>query len=99
MEIVSIEAKAFEEMNKALNSLIQMAQGRNEPAYRKLDEWIDNQDACLLMGVSPRKLQTLRCTGAISYSKIERKVYYKKADIMRYMESILEKGKSKTEMV
>lgn len=99
MEIVSIEAKAFEEMNKALNSLIQMAQSRNEPAYRKLDEWIDNQDACLLMGVSPRKLQTLRCTGTISYSKIDRKVYYKKTDIMRYMESILEKGKSKTEMV
>lgn len=91
MEIVSIGTKAFEEMNKALNNLIQMARSRNEPSYRKLDEWIDNQDACLLIGISPRKLQTLRCTRTISYPKIDRKVYYNKADIMRYMENILEK--------
>lgn len=99
MEIVSIEAKAFEEMNNALYSLIQIAQSRNEPACKRLDEWIDNQEACIMMDISPRKLQTLRCTGAIPYSKLDRKVYYRKTDIIQYMESILEKGSSKTEVV
>ena len=99
MEIVSIEAKTFEEMIHTLNNLIQIAQSRNEPACKRLDEWIDNQDTCILMDISPRKLQTLRCTGAIPYSKLDRKVYYKKADIIQYMESILEKGASKTDIV
>jgi len=99
MEIVSIEAKTFEEMNKTLNSLIRTAKNKDEPTCKKLDEWIDNQDTCILMDVSPRKLQTLRCTGVIPYSKIDRKVYYKKAEIMQYMESILEKGTPKTEAI
>lgn len=47
------------------------------------------------MDVSPRKLQSLRCIGAIPYSKIDRKVYYKKADVMQYMESILKKEHQK----
>ena len=95
MEIVSIEAGTFEEMNKILNSLIQIVQSRNEPTCKKLDEWIDNQDVCILMGISPRKLQTLRRTGAIPYSRIDRKI----ADIIQYMESILEEGTPKTEMI
>lgn len=99
MEIVSIEAGTFEEMNKILNSLIQIAQSRNEPTCKKLDEWIDNQDVCILMDISPRKLQTLRRSGAIPYSRIDRKIYYEKADIIQYMESILEEGTPKTEMI
>lgn len=98
MEIVNIEAEVFEEMNIALNSLIQIAKNRDEPICKRLGEWIDNQDACILMDVSPRKLQSLRCIGAIPYSKIDRKVYYKKADVMQYMESILKKGTPKTEV-
>lgn len=99
MEIVSIEAGTFEKMNKTLNNLIQIVQSRNKPTCKKLDEWIDNQDVCILMDISLSKLQTLRCKGAIPYSRIDRKIYYKKADIIQYMERILEKGTSKAEMV
>lgn len=99
MEIVSIEATTFMEMNKALNSLIQVALSKNNPICKKLDEWIDNQDVCILMDISPRKLQTLRRTGAIPYTKLDRKVYYMKADIIQYMESILVKGTLKSEVI
>ena len=47
-----------------------------------MDDWIDNQEACMLMDVSPRKMLQLRRSRAIPYSYIDRKVYYKRQDII-----------------
>lgn len=99
MEIINIEAGTFKEMNEVLNNFIQTVQSKNRHTDKKLDEWIDNQEACILMDISPRKLLTLRRTGAIPYSKIDRKVYYKKREIMHYMEKALEKGTTKKETI
>ena len=51
------------------------------------DDWIDNQEACMLMDVSPGKMLQLRRSRAIPYSYIDRKVYYKRQDIIRFMEN------------
>lgn len=92
MEIISIEARTFEAMNKALNSLIESARTRNEKLQTEnLSDWIDNQDVCIMMDISPRKLLTLRRTGEIPYSRIDRKIYYLKKDIIMYMEKMLQK--------
>ncbi|WP_032584208.1 helix-turn-helix domain-containing protein, partial [Bacteroides fragilis] len=40
---------------------------------------------CTILDISERKLLSLRQKGMIPYSRIERKVYYKKDDIMDYM--------------
>ena len=50
-----------------------------------LNDWLDNQDVCTILDISERKLLSLRQKGMIPYSRIERKVYYKKDDIMDYM--------------
>ena len=52
-----------------------------------MDDWIDNQEACMLMDVSPRKMLQLRRSRAIPYSYIARKVYYKRQDIICFMEN------------
>ena len=69
MEFVCIEAKAFMEMNEALEAVE------------------NNQEACMLMNVSPRKLLQLRRSRIIPYSHIDRKVYYRRQDIIRYLEN------------
>ena len=64
MEIISIEAGTFEEMNEALSSLIESVRTRNGKLQKEdLSDWIDNQDVCIMMDISPRKLLTLRRTG------------------------------------
>lgn len=96
MEIVSIEAKTFEEMNEALKTIanrVQKVCGTN--GTRSIDSWIDNQEACILMDISPSKLLTLRRNGVLPYSHIERKVYYKKEDVIQFMEKSLKQGISK----
>jgi len=53
-----------------------------------LGDWIDNQDVCQMLNISPRTLQTLRDNGTLAYSQINRKVYYKPEDvesILRYV--------------
>lgn len=93
MEIISIEATTFEEMKRTLSSLIQNIRVKNEKQLgENLTDWIDNQDVCIMLDISLRKLLTLRRTGKIPYSRIDRKIYYRKKDITLYMEKILHKG-------
>ena len=92
MEIVSIEAKAFERMKDTLDLLCRKMQRlRSQCQSKRLDEWLDNQDVCVFLNISPRTLQTLRSNGTISFTQIERKLFYRKKDVIQ----LLENGKLK----
>lgn len=92
MEIVSIEVKTFERMKDTVELICRKMQKlRSQYQSKQLDEWLDNQDVCLFLNISPRTLQTLRSNGTLSFTQIERKLYYKKKDVIQ----LLENGKSK----
>lgn len=94
MEIVSIEAGTFYKMNEALENIIHKIQKENRTGNGQgLEEWLDNQDVCILLGISPSKLLTLRRNGVIAYSRIDRKIYYRGKDIQTFMEHELKKQK------
>lgn len=59
MEIVNIEASAFMEMNNVLSKIEKQLKGL-PPSSSDLNEWLDNQDVCILMNISDRKLLSLR---------------------------------------
>ena len=86
MEVISIERSTYEELLTSFNSFVtkmkEMASRGND---KGLGEWLDNQDVCQMLNISPRTLQTLRDNGTLAYSQINRKVYYKPEDV----ESIL----------
>ena len=88
MEIVNIEAGAFMEMNNILFKIEKQLKGLNS-SKSELNEWLDNQDVCILMNISDRKLLSLRQKGLIPFSRIDRKVYYNKEDILNYMKKNL----------
>ena len=85
MEIVNIEASTFMEMNNILFKIEKQMKGLNF-SKPELSEWLDNQDVCILMNISDRKLLSLRQKGLIPFSRIDRKVYYKKEDIQKFIE-------------
>lgn len=89
MEIVTIEAQTFLEMNRALEALAKKVREICGENSWSMDDWIDNQEACMLMGVSPGKLLQLRRRRAVPYSHIDRKVYYRRQDIIRFMENTI----------
>ena len=86
MEVVSIERSTYEELLTSFNSfVIKMKEMASRGNDKGLDDWIDNQDVCQMLNISPRTLQTLRDNGTLAYSQINRKLYYKPVDV----ESIL----------
>ena len=83
---MNIEASTFERMLEKVQALCSFIENSTELDNNKiLGEWIDNQEVCLILGVSPRKLQFLRESGKIAYTRIDRRIFYKKEDVMHYM--------------
>ncbi len=86
MEVISIERSTYEELLTGFNSFVaQMRALADRSTDKRQGEWLDNQDVCQMLNISPRTLQTLRDNGMLAYSQINRKVYYKPEDV----ESIL----------
>ena len=86
MEVISIERSTYEELLTSFNSFVtKMKEMASRGCDKGLGNWLDNQDVCQMLNISPRTLQTLRDNGTLAYSQINRKIYYKPEDV----ESIL----------
>ena len=84
MEVISIERSTYEELLTNFNSFVsQMKAMAGRGTDKRLGEWLDNQDVCQILNISPRTLQTLRQNGTLAYSQIEHKTYYKPEDVER----------------
>ena len=76
MEIVSIEKKTFEEMAARFDRFVRrMDDICKRHGEKTMNEWMDNQDVCRMLNISPRTLQTLRDNGTLAYSQINHKTY------------------------
>ena len=45
------------------------------------EKWLENNDVCSFLQISPRTLQSYRDNGILPYSQIGRKCYYRVSDI------------------
>ena len=74
MEIVSIERKTFEAMVAKFDRFVsRMDAICHRHGEKKMSEWMDNQDVCRMLNISPRTLQTLRDNGTLAYSQINQR--------------------------
>ena len=72
----------------------QMKKMASRGTDKKLGDWLDNQDVCQMLNISPRTLQTLRDNGTLAYSQINHKVYYKPEDVKGILSLVNGRGKS-----
>ena len=94
MEIISIEAGTFEAMLSRFEGFAKrMEHLCRLHSDRDMSEWLDNQDVCLLLNISPRTLQTLRDNGTLAYSQISHKTYYKPEDVKKILPLVENKRK------
>ena len=82
MEFVGIEKQMFEEMVRKFEQfeqkVMEICKQRND---KKLNKWMDNQEVCNFLNISPRTLQTLRDNGTLPFSQIKHKMFYKPEDV------------------
>jgi hypothetical protein len=92
MEIVNIDAKTLEDMLSKFESFAtRMEHLCHLPGDKNMSEWLDNQNVCLLLKISPRTLQTLRDNGTLAYTQINHKTYYKPEDAEKIISLVEDK--------
>lgn len=81
MEIVAIEKKALEAIERAFERFTVRMDELCTGNTKQLSKWLDNEDVCRLLNISKRTLQTYRDNGTLPYSQINHKMFYKASDI------------------
>jgi len=61
------------------------------------DELMDNQDLCTFLGVTKRTVQRYRYLKLIPFYKIDKIVYYKKSDVIKFFQTHNQRKKDKTD--
>ena len=73
----------IEKIEAAIASLPEMGRAGNKEYLN--DEWIDGEQGCRYLGISGLSLQRLRSDHVITYSAINRKLYYSLTEIRRVL--------------
>ena len=57
MEVISIERSTYEKLLTSFNSFVlQMKSMAGRGTDKRLGEWLDNQDVCQILNISPTSL-------------------------------------------
>jgi hypothetical protein len=96
MEVVNVEARTFEAMMSRFETFAERVETLcRENGDKAMQEWLDNQDVCLFLDISPRTLQTYRDNGTIPHTRIGNKMYYRADDLKRIIPQIADREKKK----
>lgn len=94
MEIINIDAQTFEKMLSEFERFADKMESLCRQHDNKgISEWMDNQDVCQLLNISPRTLQTLRDNGTLAHTQISHKIWYKPEDVQKIVPVVEEKRK------
>lgn len=94
MEVVIISKNKYEEMVGKLNRLSdRVNEILRKREGKRLSRWMDNQDVCQQLRISPRTLQTLRDNGTLAYSQIGHKIFYKPEDVQSIVRLVEDRRK------
>ncbi|WP_455633610.1 helix-turn-helix domain-containing protein [Parabacteroides sp.] len=91
MEFIIMDAALFDLLIEKLNGLVDKASKINDGKDVILEQWIDNQEVCEILGISKRTLQTLRDTGKLAFAMIDHKVYYRPKDVETFINKHIKK--------
>ena len=94
MEVVVIDKATFERMLSGFEIFAEKVERlcrEQEDLGEK--EWLDSNDVCRLLCISPRTLQTLRDNGTLAFTKIGNRTYYRPDDVERVVGNVEDKRK------
>ena len=94
MNVVIISKEKYEEMVDKLNRLSdRVNEILRKKEGKRLSRWMDNQEVCQQLRISPHTLQTLRDNGTLAYSQIGHKIFYKPEDVQRIVRLVEDRRK------
>lgn len=87
MELVTFESKAYKELVEKIDKIAQYVVKKESETQDSTEkgsieeDWLDNDQAADILGISTRTLQRLRAKNLISYSRLGGKCHYLISDI------------------
>jgi len=82
MDIIIIERKAFDLLIESVKALCRKVDLLEEiAADKRLGKWMDNEDVCRLLDISPRTLQAMRDRREIPCTQVNHKFFYRPEDV------------------
>jgi hypothetical protein len=89
MNIINVEARTFEVMMTRFETFAERGDTLcRSNGDKPMQQWLDNQDVCQILNVSPRTLQTYRDNGTIPHARIAHKMYYRSEDVERLIHKL-----------
>ena len=88
MEITVLDIQMLKKLErevKEVSNLIKEMTSQYK-ALQQATKWLDQQEACQLLNISKRTLQTYRAKGIIGATQINRKTYFKLSDVELFMQ-------------
>ena len=84
MEVITIQSEAFQQIITKIDNISNefVKQKKTQPLS---DTWLDVQEACQLLKISKRTLQSYRDNGILPFSQIAGKIYFKATDIEKHL--------------
>ena len=70
MEVVTIEGRTFSYVCERFMEFAKRIESLCSTHTQKVENWLDSQEVCLLLGVSKRTLQYYRSSGRLAYSQL-----------------------------
>ncbi|KUK57294.1 MAG: hypothetical protein XD81_1620 [Bacteroidetes bacterium 38_7] len=90
MDVITVESKAFKELEAKINAIADYVLNKQESENINEDEiWVDSYEVCTFLKISDKTLQRLRVSGTIAYSNIRGRYFYKIGEIKRMLEERL----------
>jgi hypothetical protein len=83
MEVITIDSQAFKELMAKINTIAKLVAAINakNEEQPKEDSWVDSYEVCTFLKISSRTLQRLRVEGAINFSRIRGKIFYRTSEL------------------
>ena len=95
MEVVTIEKRTFSYVCEQFTEFAKRIESLCSTHTQKVENWLDNQEVCLLLRISKRTLQRYRNNGVLKFYSIYHKTYYKESDLHEFIRNNFDENEIK----
>jgi hypothetical protein len=83
MEITVLDIQILKALHREVKEVSDLISEITSPykALQQVTKWLDHQEACQLLGISKRTLQTYKAKGILGATQINRKTYFRLTDV------------------
>jgi hypothetical protein len=87
MEVITMDSQVYRELMAQINTIAKLVTAiESKTEEQPEDGWVDSYEVCTFLKISTRTLQRIRSEGAINFSRIRGKNFYRISELQRLLQ-------------